>query len=124
LADPDRLVVATVGDGSYIFANPVACHQIAEALDLPILLVVLNNGAWNAVRHATLDIFPDGNAARANAMPLTSLSPLPDFTKLAEAHRAWSEMVDVGSALPTALARAAQVVLKERRLALLEVRVS
>jgi acetolactate synthase I/II/III large subunit len=124
LAEPERLVVATVGDGSYIFANPVACHQIAEALALPILLVVLNNGAWNAVRRATLDIFPDGNAARANAMPLTSLSPSPDFAKLAEAHRAWSETVEVGSDLPAALARAAEVVLKERRLALLEVRVS
>src|SRR5690606_20095048 len=37
LAEPDRLVVATLGDGSYMFANPVACHQIAEALDLPVL---------------------------------------------------------------------------------------
>ncbi|MCB1366330.1 MAG: thiamine pyrophosphate-requiring protein, partial [Rhodobacteraceae bacterium] len=37
LADRERLAVAVVGDGSYIFANPVACHQIAEALDLPIL---------------------------------------------------------------------------------------
>ena len=44
LAHPDRTVVATVGDGSYLFANPVACHQVAEALDLPILTVVLNNG--------------------------------------------------------------------------------
>lgn len=33
LADPDRLVIATMGDGSYMFANPVACHQIAEALN-------------------------------------------------------------------------------------------
>ena len=46
----DRTVVATVGDGSYLFANPVACHQVAEALDLPILTVVINNGVWNAVR--------------------------------------------------------------------------
>jgi acetolactate synthase-1/2/3 large subunit len=124
LAEPDRLVVATVGDGSYIFANPTACHQIAEALDLPILLVVLNNAAWDAVRRATLEIFPDGHAARANAMPLISLAPTPDFAKLAEAHRAWSQTVEAGSELPAALAHAAQVVLKERRLALLEVRVS
>jgi len=33
LADRDRLCIACVGDGSYMFANPVACHQIAEALD-------------------------------------------------------------------------------------------
>ena len=33
LADKDKLVVATMGDGSYMFANPTACHQIAEALE-------------------------------------------------------------------------------------------
>ncbi|MEM6438787.1 MAG: thiamine pyrophosphate-requiring protein, partial [Pseudomonadota bacterium] len=34
LAEPETLVVATMGDGSYVFANPVACHQMIEALDL------------------------------------------------------------------------------------------
>ncbi|MEM6987302.1 MAG: thiamine pyrophosphate-requiring protein, partial [Pseudomonadota bacterium] len=28
LADPDRLCFATMGDGSYLFANPTACHQV------------------------------------------------------------------------------------------------
>ena len=36
LANRDRLVIAGMGDGSYMFANPVACHQIAEALALPV----------------------------------------------------------------------------------------
>ena len=58
LAHPDRTVVATVGDGSYLFANPVACHQLAEALDLPILTVVLNNGMWNAVHKTTRMVYP------------------------------------------------------------------
>ncbi|WP_245605378.1 thiamine pyrophosphate-requiring protein [Roseicyclus elongatus] len=43
LAAPERTVVATIGDGSYMFANPTACHQIAEALGLNILVIVLNN---------------------------------------------------------------------------------
>src|SRR5690606_39232597 len=66
LADRDRLVVATVGDGSYQFANPVACHQVAEALGLPVLTIVFNNGMWNAVRRATLTVCPAGYAAKAN----------------------------------------------------------
>ena len=49
----DRLVIAAVGDGSYMFANPVACHQVGEALGLPVLTVVFNNGVWNAVRKTT-----------------------------------------------------------------------
>jgi len=40
LADRDRICVATMGDGSYIFSNPTACHQIAEALELPVLIMV------------------------------------------------------------------------------------
>ena len=82
LAERERLVVATVGDGSYMFANPVACHQIAEAYDLPLLTIVLNNSGWNAVRHATLALYPDDAAAKANVMPLTTFSPSPDFVKV------------------------------------------
>ncbi|WP_298946389.1 thiamine pyrophosphate-dependent enzyme [uncultured Paracoccus sp.] len=43
LADPDRRCIATLGDGSYIFVNPTACHQVAEALGLPVLVIVLDN---------------------------------------------------------------------------------
>lgn len=88
LADPDRLVIATMGDGSYMFSNPVVCHQIAEALQLPILILVLNNAEWGAVRQSVLGLYPDGHAARANQVPLTGLQPIPDFTLVARASRA------------------------------------
>lgn len=123
LADRDRLVIATVGDGSYMFANPVACHQIAEALDLPILTVVFNNGVWNAVRSSTLGIFSEGYAARANTVPLTSLEPAPDYCKVAEASRAWTARVERAENLEATLAEAARVIREERRQALVEVKV-
>lgn len=121
LADRDRPVFATVGDGSYMFANPVACHQIAEALDLPIIAVVFNNGIWNAVRATTLGIFPDGHAARANRMPLTSLQPVPDFCRVAEASRAWAATVKTEEQLEAALNEALRVVRAEGRQVLLDV---
>ena len=34
-----------MGDGAYMFANPTVCHQVAEALGLPVIVVVLNNDA-------------------------------------------------------------------------------
>jgi acetolactate synthase-1/2/3 large subunit len=123
LADRNRLVVATMGDGSYMFANPVACHQIAEALQLPVLSVVFNNGIWNAVRTTTLGIYPDGHAARANQVPLTSLDPLPDFCKVAEASRAWARRVEDVAELDAVLSEAARVVREERRQALVELRI-
>ena len=123
LADRDRLIVATMGDGSYMFANPVACHQIAEALELPVLLVVVNNAEWGAVRQSVLGVYPDGYAAKTNAMPLTQLSPVPDFTKVAEASRAWARRVESGDDLPAALEEALEHIRTNRTLALLDVRV-
>ncbi|ADZ71541.1 thiamine pyrophosphate-requiring protein [Polymorphum gilvum] len=123
LGNRDRTVVATMGDGSYIFSNPVACHQIAEALDLPILVLVVNNAEWGAVRQSVLGLYPDGHAARSNKMPLTQLAPVPDFVRVAEASRAYARRVDHGDALPQALAEALGHIDSKGTLALLDVRV-
>ena len=123
LVDPERLVIATVGDGSYIFANPVACHQVAERYQIPILTIILNNAEWGAVSKSVLELYPKGFAAKAQEMPLTGLSPSPDFTKTAEASRAYAEKVTDGQQLPSALKRAFEIVTKERRQALLDVSV-
>jgi acetolactate synthase I/II/III large subunit len=124
LASPERLVVATMGDGSYMFANPVACHQIAEALALPVLLLVLNNREWGAVRHSVLGTYPNGYASRTNQMPLVSLDPTPDFTKVASASRAWTARVDLAADLPEILAAAIAHVTTQRTQALVEIRVA
>lgn len=124
LADRERVSVASVGEGSYIFANPVACHQVAEALELPLLTVVSNNGIWNAVRRAAVDVYPEGQAARMNRMPITSLAPVPDCVAIAKASRGWARSVERGDDLPGALAEAMAVARREKRQALLEVRVS
>ncbi len=124
LADRERLVVACIGEGSHIFANPVSCHQIAEAQDLPILTVVFTNGIWNSVQRATLAMYPDGQASQANRMPVTSLAPVPDFVGIVEASRGWGQRVERGEDLPGALARAIEVIRGERRQALLDVAVA
>ncbi|MBJ3786089.1 thiamine pyrophosphate-requiring protein [Devosia sediminis] len=121
LADRDRLVVATMGDGSYMFANPVACHQISEALELPLLLIVMNNNEWAAVRHSVTDIYPDGYAAKANQMPLTALSPGPDFVQVARASRAFARKVETAIELAKALPAALAHIAEKRTLALLDV---
>ncbi|MEX0955511.1 MAG: thiamine pyrophosphate-requiring protein [Rhizobiaceae bacterium] len=121
IADRGKLIVATMGDGSYMFANPVVCHQIAEALELPVLVVVLNNSEWAAVRHSVLGLYPDGYAARANRMPLTSLQPSPNFAKVAEASRAWAIQVTSADELPEAFDKAIRHIRKKRTMALVEV---
>lgn len=124
LARPDRLVIATLGDGSYIFSNPVACHQVAEAMGLSLLVVVLNNAEWGAVRAGVLGLYPDGHAAKANRVPLTDLAPSPDFTAIAGASRAWARSADTPAEFAGALEEALAHVAANKGLALIEARVA
>lgn len=121
LAAPDRLVVATLGDGAYVFANPTACHWVSTAYDLPILTIIFNNASYGAVRNATNAMYRDGIAARDGGMILADLSPSPAYEQLVTASGGYGERVDKPADLPAALARAISVVTKERRQALLNV---
>ena len=106
MTDPDRLTASVIGDGGYLFANPSVCHQIAAANDLPVLTVVANNGGWDAVRTSTLRVYPDGAAAKANAMPFTELPAMPDLVATAEAGGAWARRVTDRDELRGALGEA------------------
>lgn len=124
LANRERSIIACVGDGSYMFANPVACHQTAAIHDLPILTVIFNNTVWNAVRRATKSMYPQGRAVAANTIPITSLGTSPDYAAIARAHGAFAEKVEEADALPDAIARALKATREEGRQALLNVAVS
>lgn len=121
LAARDKTVIATLGDGAYIFAVPTACHQAARMHDLPVLTVVFNNGSWDAVKTATLAVHPDGWAAMAKTIPLSTLAPSPRYEEIVRAFDGYGERVEASDELPGALQRALKVVRKERRQALLNV---
>ncbi|MEM5544296.1 thiamine pyrophosphate-requiring protein [Sulfitobacter sp. AS92] len=123
LANRDRLTVCVVGDGSYMFANPIACHQVAQAQNLPILTIVLNNGSWDAVRISTLDIYPNGDASKANHVPMVPFMPTPAYGNIAAASGCYAETIENAEDLPTALERAMKVIRNERRQVLLDVKV-
>jgi acetolactate synthase-1/2/3 large subunit len=121
LAAPDRLVVAAIGDGGFLFANPTACHWAAEAHGLPIVMVIFNNGRYAAVRNATLSMFASGAAGRENGLGLADLSPSPPFEKIAAAQGAFAARVERPAELPAVLAAARDAVLVEKRHALVNV---
>lgn len=64
LADPGRRVVNVVGDGTFQFSAPDGVYAVAQQYGLPILTVVLDNRGWQAVKEATLRVYPDGTAKR------------------------------------------------------------
>ena len=109
LASPDRMVLSVLGDGAYMFANPTACHYVAQMQKLPVLTVVYNNALYGAVRRATLDMYDSGQAAQGDGRLLADL-PAPSFEKIMAAHDGHGERVDRPADLPAAFKRAAEAV--------------
>jgi acetolactate synthase-1/2/3 large subunit len=121
LARPDRTVIATVGDGAYIFSVPTAAHMVSARYELPVLVVIFNNGCWGAVRSTTRGLFPKGWAAKTGSFPLSDLKPSPAYEKIVEAHGGYGERVERPEQVRPALRRALQAVQEERRQAVLNV---
>jgi acetolactate synthase-1/2/3 large subunit len=110
LAKPGRQVIAILGDGSYIFSNPVAVHHASAMHKLPVLTIVINNAMWGAVRRATLGMYPDGEAAKNNKPPFIDLDDLPAFETVCQAAGGYGERVEDPQQLPGALKRALEAV--------------
>jgi acetolactate synthase-1/2/3 large subunit len=121
LAAPEKLVVAALGDGAYVFSNPLVGHWVSQAQDLPIMIVLFNNSRYGAVRNSTLSMFKDGAAGQDDGRFMADLAPMPPFEAMVQAQGGHGERVDNAADLPAALARARDVVLKEKRQALVNV---
>jgi acetolactate synthase-1/2/3 large subunit len=124
LAAPDRDIICTVGDGSYMFGTPLAAHYVAAEQELPVLFVVFNNGGWHAVRRSTHGMFKDGYAAttpQGEAEPLTDFGVDLRFERVIEAADGYGERVEHPADLPKALARAQDIIRNEKRQVLLNV---
>jgi acetolactate synthase I/II/III large subunit len=121
LAAPDKFIVATLGDGAYMFANPMVGHWVSAVHNLPILTVLFNNSRYGAVRNATMSMFKDGVAGEDGGRTLADLDPSPPFEEMARAQGAHAERVEKPADLPDALARARAAVVNEGKQALLNV---
>jgi acetolactate synthase-1/2/3 large subunit len=119
LARPDCVPIVCMGDGTYHFTAPTACHFVAQ--NLPVVVVVFNNQCWNAVKGSVIDLYPQGWAAKKNHFVLCDLEPSPAYEKIAESFGGYGERVEDPGEIVPALRRAVQAVRKEKRQALLNV---
>jgi acetolactate synthase-1/2/3 large subunit len=111
LAAPEKFVVATVGDGAYMFTNPTVAHWVSDKFKIPVLTVVFNNSRYGAVRRATLSMFKDGAAGEDDGQFLADLSPSPPFEEFVLSQGGHGERVETIEQLAPALARARDAVL-------------
>jgi acetolactate synthase-1/2/3 large subunit len=121
LAAPEKLIVATLGDGAYMFGNPTVGHWVSAKHGLPILAIVFNNSRYGAVRRATLSMFKEGVAGENDGRELADLDPAPPYDEMARAQGAYAERVEKPADLAGALERARDAVVNEKRQALLNV---
>jgi len=122
LARPDRTVVQIIGDGTFHFSNADSVFAVSQQYGLPIFTVVLDNAGWGAVKRATLQMYPDGEA-KASGRYESALAPGRDFAKIAEAMGAHGESVMDPEDVPAAIARCFREV-RAGRAALLHARVT
>jgi acetolactate synthase-1/2/3 large subunit len=127
LARPDQRVVAVMGDGSFHFCAPDSVFATAQQHGLPILVVVLDNRGWSAVKQATLRMYPTGRAAETDRFQSLLSSGRQDevrrFDRLAEAFGAHGEYVCESEELDDAIARCL-AALEDGRASLLHARVT
>lgn len=98
LACPDRRVVAIIGDGSMMYS--IQALYTAAQMRLPIVVVVLNNHGYGAMR-AFSRIMDTPNAPGINLPGL-------DFTSLAIGHGCYGTRVDTADGFGAALDAAMQ----------------
>ena len=85
-----------------------------------MLVILFNNAGYLSQRTDVVMNYPQGAAARSGKFAGTSITPAPDYVKLAQAYGGWGEKVvqptEVRAALKRGLEQAAQ-----GRLALLDI---
>jgi acetolactate synthase-1/2/3 large subunit len=106
LAQPERTVVSVLGDGGFVFSNPVAALWTAQHANAPSLTVILNNGGYNASKRPIGELYPDGAVVRANDGVVTAFDPAPNYAQIAQACGAFGATVQEPGELEGALRHA------------------
>ena len=110
MAEPNRLVVAFIGDGSFNY-NPVpAAFGFAQQFGAPIFVVLMNNGSYAAMKRSHLEYYPEGWSVRTDTFFGAEIEPRPDYVALARAFGGYGEQVEDPEDLPAAVARALERV--------------
>lgn len=120
LARRDRPVIFLVGDGTFNYNPVLAGLGLCQEYNLPILIIVLNNGGYITMKQGYHMYFPDGWAASHKAYLGVDITPGPDYTKVAEAFDAYGERLEEPGDIEPALNRVLQQI-AQGRAALLDV---
>jgi acetolactate synthase-1/2/3 large subunit len=109
-AAPERRVVATVGDGSWMFSNPQVCTWASRYHESPVLFVVSNNRGYRTGTHEVAKTYPTGYSVQQRDFTGGWFGPGPNFAGEAAASGHFGERVIDPNELRDGLARAVAAV--------------
>jgi acetolactate synthase-1/2/3 large subunit len=120
LAQPQKTVVAIIGDGAWHY-NPVpAALGFAQEYGLPLLIVLCNNEQYASQIWNVLRFYPESVSVREHNFVGDIIAPTPDYCKIVEAYGGVGERVQRLEDLVAALQRA-QATVSSGRTFLLDV---
>jgi acetolactate synthase-1/2/3 large subunit len=123
LAMKDRPVFTLLGDGAFHY-NPVpSCFGLAQEYDLPIAVVLFNNGRYRSMERSLLKYFPSGSAHKTGVHYGSPIDPSPDYRLLAEAYGGFGIRVDKPEEIEPAM-HEAMTYLRHGHLVLMDVRLN
>ena len=93
MATPERTVIAVVGDGGWMFSNPLVVYQLAQRQNAPFLTIVLNNEKYAAISEAVQSLVPEGEARRNQEFSACELPKPGYYARIGEAAGLWSRVV-------------------------------
>ena len=102
LARPDRQVVAVCGDGDFL--QTMQEMAVAAMLDLPLLVVVLNNCGWGSIKGGQLASF--GRSIAVDFLRKDGSAYTPDYAAAARSFGLHGERVEVPAEVGPAVRRA------------------
>jgi len=87
IAAPDKLVVALMGDGAFVYGGPTATLWPAARYRAPFLSVIFNNQAYGAIKSLFQGPWQEG-------IKDSLISPSPDYALTAQACGAYGRVVE------------------------------
>ena len=109
LAKPNQPVVALMGDGGLLY-NPITqSFGVAGEANLPFLIIVFNNGNYEAMRRNHLHYYPDGEAFESGIFHGVHI-PSPEYSELVAPFGGYGIKVDKPDELAQALKSALEAV--------------
>ncbi len=93
-AAPEQPVILVIGDGSFNYNPVLAGLGFAQEYRMPVMIVILNNHGFLSQKQGIPLHYPDGWAVRTNTFVGTSISPNPDYARLATVFEGYGEKVE------------------------------